>query len=557
MSVKLLVNGPAVEMRSATRFYPAILALVTILLFLPFYPGLNFPYRDQGVFLYGGWRMLQGEVPYVHFWDHKPPFIYFINAFGLWLTGGDPTGVWAVEMLFLLATVLLSYVVLRWAFGGLPALLGTLVWLVSFYPQTVDGGNLTEGYALLFQFLAMLCYVRIIEAEKVSPPYPVLLGMAGTSCFLLKQTTIETALAAAVLLIVWLAGRRGRKAVLQFISWVALGVVVLLGATLGYIVSQGAWPQFLDTFLYNFAYIKAGEGFAVKSIKVLIWAYPIGPLVFTLVPLSLGFYLTHVILQRGSQSPFPDEIGCNEKICALMPLAGLALMIGVGFLCLCGYNYYHYLTPLIPASSVFLGFFFYYLSGLFRQSYGMTQTAWCFIIAVWLVPMVVFSPGVKCQLARLHQETREKKFFKMHALQEMIPQDLPDQADPLLFWGAETAYNFLLKRPAPTRFVYQYPLWNVHYVKPEMVAAFTRDLIRNPPVLIIDTFSEHAPFHLGEHPKAIAMQGSREYRPFQDYPCKDPWVPFITWFREHYHKVGVIQASVGWFDRWEIYQLKK
>ena len=63
--------------------------LVLLFLFLPasllYYgnPLDHLPGTDNGVFLYGGQQLLAGKTPYLDFWDHKGPLIYFINAIGL------------------------------------------------------------------------------------------------------------------------------------------------------------------------------------------------------------------------------------------------------------------------------------------------------------------------------------------------------------------------------------------------------------------------------------------------------------------------------------------
>jgi len=51
--------------------------------------------RDSGVFLYHGARILAGEVPYRDLWDHKPPGIYYLDAWGSCLAGWAAYGSWS------------------------------------------------------------------------------------------------------------------------------------------------------------------------------------------------------------------------------------------------------------------------------------------------------------------------------------------------------------------------------------------------------------------------------------------------------------------------------
>ncbi|MCX6069001.1 MAG: hypothetical protein NT121_25185 [Chloroflexi bacterium] len=72
-----------------------LLAIVFAVL-LPFSPvnSQSVPSRDSGVFLYTGWRVLHGEIPYLQLWDHKPPVIYYLDALGLLLTPESIWGIW-------------------------------------------------------------------------------------------------------------------------------------------------------------------------------------------------------------------------------------------------------------------------------------------------------------------------------------------------------------------------------------------------------------------------------------------------------------------------------
>ncbi len=60
-------------------------------------------------------------------------------------------------------------------------------------------------------------------------------------------------------------------------------------------------------------------------------------------------------------------------------------------------------------------------------------------------------------------------------------------SDFVLMWGAESSYNFVSERRAPTRFVYQYPLYWHGYQNEKMIKEFLNDITMNKPMLIIDT----------------------------------------------------------------------
>ncbi|MBK8823950.1 MAG: hypothetical protein IPN58_15495 [Anaerolineales bacterium] len=55
-------------------------------------PLFSYPGRDGGIFLYIGSLILKGKIPYLDVWENKGPLVFYINAFGLFLTNGSRWG---------------------------------------------------------------------------------------------------------------------------------------------------------------------------------------------------------------------------------------------------------------------------------------------------------------------------------------------------------------------------------------------------------------------------------------------------------------------------------
>ncbi len=70
------------------------LLLASLLLSLLFYPLVGMLLDDQDFFHYFGRAVLEGQVPYRDFFDHKPPMIFFINAAGLLI---GKWGMWLID----------------------------------------------------------------------------------------------------------------------------------------------------------------------------------------------------------------------------------------------------------------------------------------------------------------------------------------------------------------------------------------------------------------------------------------------------------------------------
>src|SRR5687768_15108409 len=189
------MNASLASRTSATsRIGEVVLSILisiagTSLALYPSHPGnMSLPSRDSGVFLYTGWRLLNGDIPYRDVWDHKPPLIYFVDALGLLLTPASLWGVWILQFIFIFFTFFLLYKLLDQELGGPAALAGSIL-LSSGLLTILERGNVTEGYALVFQ---ALCFWLFVTAWKKDFPFKVSfwIGLAGGLAFNFKQTTI-------------------------------------------------------------------------------------------------------------------------------------------------------------------------------------------------------------------------------------------------------------------------------------------------------------------------------------------------------------------------------
>ena len=189
--------------KGINRILNVSLFLLIVILGLRFLYGINpitsYPSRDSGVFLDIGQRMLAGDTPYLDYWDHKGPLIYFINALGKLL---DPAGEWGIFFLqvgFITTTI---YLVRRFLVNQVSRLsfgIGLAVFLY-FVNNLGQGGNLVEVYALLFIAAGLAAGIKAIESGRNWPM--IILGGTGALAFALRPNLIAVFI---VTFVVWLA----------------------------------------------------------------------------------------------------------------------------------------------------------------------------------------------------------------------------------------------------------------------------------------------------------------------------------------------------------------
>lgn len=433
---------------------------------------LTLPSRDSGVFLYIGWRWLNGDIPYKDVWDHKPPLIYMVDALGISLTPDSLWGVWLLQFIFLFITILFIYKALDQQFGILAALSGAIV-LASGLVILLEKGNVTEEYALVFQATCLLLFVRAHRMD-----YPLRstfwLGLCAGLALNFKQTTIGVWVA-YVLILTIIRLRQRKFPVRDGLSFLT-GFLLPTAVIITYFDSQNALIDFWEqAYLYNFIYIGKHDG-----IRSLIPVFTKGFLLLTrggilyLIVVAWFAGLVYILLHR------------KETTNPLVWLALLALPIEVVLITTSRRSIIHYYLTMLPVASILIGSMVHTIPRSLAKLHIPTPRLQALIPSVLLVTVLLL------QLDHVRNYTPQVpglRFNQHTAVIEYVVQNT-NKDDMVLIIGAESLINFLARREAPTRYVYQYPLQLLG--RRPMFEEYFNQILENKPVLIIDTRGRNA-----------------------------------------------------------------
>ncbi len=515
-----------------------LLGLLVTIILLPRSPlQRNVPPRDSGVFLYIGQQILDGQIPYRDMWDHKGPGIYYLNAFGLYLVPDSRWGVWWLQWLALMTAAILGYKVLNQTFGSRPAIFASLAWLTTLV-FVLDGGNYTEEYELAVQFGALFLFW---ESQESARPYGYvfLIGVTLAVAFWIRPNSIGIHLSVVVVALVSLLLSPHRWKALIWIIFLSTGFLAISIPLLGYFAWVGAWDEFVDAvFRYNFIYttsdLESKLNAMMEGLKLLtqtgitfivMAAWVIGCFSLFSKPRQTGAYM---LLRNVALFGLPVELLLASSS---------------------GRTYSHYYITWLPIFALltaqltfdFLNYFTpVEISLLQRKAELKSVWPWAILFAMILpVHQEIFKPVV--ELLRGEYATTSPVVKSIW--------NYTDEGDTLLMWGAETKYNFMSDRKAPSRFIYQYPLYTCGYVTDAMVAEFLLDIERNKP-LIIDTSSTNKyvpPLDADNREK----WNDRSFAGFDNESCRlSPRMADVFAFIDaHYHVVEIIQSK-----NWPIYQ---
>ncbi len=443
-----------------------LLGSIVFVVLFPYNPKIQtFPSRDSGVFLYTGWRVSQGEIPYLQVWDHKPPVIYYINALGLSLTPGQTLGVWLMEVVSLMAAAIFCYILLKQIFSLETAIFGSFLWLFTSY-YLMAGGNLTTEYALPFQLVIIWLFYKA-EKQRVYDWYGFLIGLLTSVLFFTRQNAIAIPCAVGIYLFLNRILRKDIKSLSQNGLVVLLGGLLGIGIFAGYFALKGALPAFWDTaFLYNFSYVDERTG--MDRINALLQGLNqlenLG-----LAQISFAGWSAALVFLLFKKNQL--KIECRPVLWMCI----LALPLELWMVSLGGRPRIPYFLTLLPVMTVLAGFSLWLIfEGVAKDvpKYATAGMLVVMIISIWSVFYADYSEILNQNISP-SGNLKLISYIKGHS----------DLQDYVLMWGAETEYNFVTRRTSPSRFVYQTPLYNLS--DQNKVTEFLKDVNTNQPRLII------------------------------------------------------------------------
>ena len=275
-------TGWKTEWRSIEIVSHIFIGLLVLAILLPDSPLYKlYLERDSGVFHYIGWLVTQGKIPYRDVWDHKPPVVFFINAVGLFLSGGSRWGVWGIEVVFLFLSSLVSFNLLKKNFGFCPGFLATVAWMFSL-PYLLCGGNQSTEYGLLFQFLFLFIFSKKLFGEQAGR-YWFGLGVLSGILFLTKQNLIGISLAAVIAaMVIGIRDHKSAKMAINLTKFTLGGTAILIIFVIYFGFHHALADFWSAAFLYNFAYSSADFVSRLSSLAIGLrmlktrWAFIFG-----------------------------------------------------------------------------------------------------------------------------------------------------------------------------------------------------------------------------------------------------------------------------------------
>ncbi len=425
------------------------------------------PGKDLSAFIYLSKGIPEGDIPYLDRWDNKGPVMYLLVLVGLVI--GGTFGIWALGATFLLASTWLSFKIARDAFGTAAALVSCAFFL-AYFEKLGDGGNLTEHYALLFQFLALFLFFRI---EGGSDKHGVLLcltiGVLGAAAFLLRANLVGVWLAIGLY---WMV--RKDRALKWVLYSIVGGLAVFLLVALIFTAAGALGPLWDAVIVYNLKYSTASFIDRLEAVKTLGYH-----LFVVAVPLAAGWCIGCWYWLSGKARGKSYE--------SILTLALILGPIEVALLTVSGHRFTHYYLTILPAVTLTLAFLVKFFLDRRIVAPALLTTAILFSMACYYLPYHVRDAVNK--YAHADEYPLRGRFDNV----AQRVREATQPGDIILSWGNQSEVYLLSERDAPSRFYTQFPLINRSYADEKIRGEFISDVMSNKPVIIVEIEDQRLP----------------------------------------------------------------
>ena len=414
---------------------------------------------DSSVFKTVALMMEKGNMPYKDSFDHKGPLIYIINYLGNGIS--SYCGVWAIELFFMMITFFMMYKTARLVCKAKHAFVVLLV-SVSLLFTYFEGGNLTEEYAMPFIAVSLYIFIDYLKNNKISILRLVICGFGLGSTLLLRPNMISAWMVFSIIIFLMSLVKKEWKKLSKFIVWFILGLVLILGPILVWLIVNNALGQFWEAYIvFNKEYSIGGD----REIFIGQWNS-----FFSFGNTTVCIICFIVLIYIGS---------IKDK---LLNLTYLVYMITtLALMCISGSTYGHYGMILVPAVAYPLSLIFAEIEGI---EYKQVARVISLLVCLSFLSTIVFQDwiGIAVAVPSIYSKRNEDHKSEEEKIIADIVNTYTDESEAISVYGNWDYIYVIANRRHATRYSYQFPIGQV---MPSLMEEYMEELQEELPPLII------------------------------------------------------------------------
>ncbi|MBQ7594791.1 MAG: hypothetical protein IJU48_10620 [Synergistaceae bacterium] len=234
-------------------------------------PLVNSPGTDSAVFFVMGRGIAAGKIMYKELFDHKGLYTYFLNYVAALIDNRSTIGIFIVEFIFMFISAKFVHASFSLYADERVSWLGTQIFIFfAFMRGILEGGNLTEEYALMFQVISIYLLLRYIQDKHASPLYMFIHGINAGIVLFLRANLIMMWGGIAILVGYDLLKEKNFAGFGKNLAAGLLGLLAGVLPVIIYVVRTGSVSDAIFAiFTYNMSYINNGQSLLMRIVMTI------------------------------------------------------------------------------------------------------------------------------------------------------------------------------------------------------------------------------------------------------------------------------------------------
>ena len=210
---------------------------------------LQFPFeRDEGAYTMCGIRLLEGGIPYLNFYEQKPPGIFLSYAIMLGIFGKTLGGIHFGFIILNLAAITLFFLLLKKTMGPVQACIGSVTFGILSMNPIISGFSVQAEHILV---LCAIAGIACLALHYYSKPMNGMLFLAGWLLMwslTVKQNGVFFLAAGGMFMVfhwIWPLQKGTKSPWLKELLWFSAGAALPLILQVVYVVAMGGYEEMI------------------------------------------------------------------------------------------------------------------------------------------------------------------------------------------------------------------------------------------------------------------------------------------------------------------------
>lgn len=435
------------------------------------------PWTDSDDFIYIGWAVAKGQIPYVDFFDHKGFYFFFLEFLGYRLTNSY-VGIWIIEWISVFVAQLLSYVTLRKYAKSSIAILG----VVTGYTYTIFylyKGNYVEAFTMPWIALGVYLFVRYFDDKRCNLTNLEIFGLAVSFliAMMMRQNSTGIWFIGCYFILIHKLVQKKYFEILRYGIVFVTGMLIAFLPGVIYLTTHGAWKDFIETYwLFNFGYVSDG-----------------GNKLYTIS--HFGITLPGMVVVMSAVLTAFNRKKWDGYGLLLLMYYGL-YVFSLLFTSMSGHIWEHYAIIMLPLFPIGFLIFFKNIMILYTDIQNTTLRTVIYGILGFLIIGFLVDPSgnvVRGVAAKSISHYNSSNRYTVKVIARRI-KEKTDEKQKISVVGNFGAYYWVSQRLSASKYFYQNPIVSVN---PNIGREYINDIEKNKPAAIVvadtkflDEFSE-------------------------------------------------------------------